>query len=143
MRSQRIAIGLTVINLVVLLGTLMQSKLTAAESVAPILRVKTLEVVDEHNVVRARLGVKGVTGPIELDLFDQSGINHIKLGAANAGSDLASGLVVADGGTDPVSGAHVQTYVQVIARLGVATPERPTTQIKLSGPDGRERVLMP
>lgn len=35
-------------------------------------------------------------GPIELDLNDQNGINHVKLGAANAGSDLegARGLQV-------------------------------------------------
>ncbi len=141
MKAQRLAVVLTVINLVLLLVNLMQTRSTTAQTVAPILRARTLEVVDERNVVRARLGVKGSV--VELGLNDQNGINHVKLGAANAGTDLASGLVVADGGTNPASGSHVQTYVQVIARLGVATAERPTTRIKLSGADGQERVITP
>ncbi len=143
MKTQRLAIVLSVINLMLLLLTMMQTRSTTAQTVAPILRTNVLEVVDAHNVVRARLGVKGSNGPIELDLADQNGILHVKLGAANAGTDLASGLVVADGGTNPASGSHVQTYVQVIARLGVASAERPTTRIKLSGADGRERVITP
>ncbi|HEX2715339.1 MAG TPA: hypothetical protein VHM88_24430 [Candidatus Acidoferrales bacterium] len=143
MKAQRLAILLTVINFMLLLLNMMQTGSTTAQTVAPILRVHALEVVDERNVVRARLGVKGSNGAIELNLNDQNGINHVKLGAANAGTDLASGLVVADGGTDPASGSHVQTYVQVIARWGVATAERPTTRIKLSGADGRERVITP
>lgn len=143
MKAQRLAIVLTVINFMLLLLTMMQTRSTTAQTVAPILRANTFEVVDARNVVRARLGVKGSNGPIELDLNDQNGINHVKLGAANAGTDLASGLVVADGGTNPASGSHVQTYVQVIARWGVATAERPTTRIKLSGADGRERVITP
>jgi hypothetical protein len=143
MKTQRLGIVLTVLNLILLLLTMMQARSTTAQTVAPVLRTNVIEVVDTRNVVRARLGVKGSIGPIELDLNDQNGINHIKLGAADAGTDLASGLVVADGGTNPATGAHVQTYVQVIARLGVATPERPTTRIKLSGADGQERVLTP
>jgi len=142
MKAQRLAIVLTVINLVLLLLTMMQTRSTTAQTIAPILRTNVLEVVDARNVVRARLGMKGSNGPIELDLNDQNGVIHVKLGAANAGTDLASGLVVADGGTNP-AGSHVQTYVQVIARLGVATAERPTTRIKLSGADGRERVITP
>ncbi len=144
MNAPRLLIVLTVINLtLLLLNMLPQTRSTTAQTLAPVLRVRSLEVVDERNVVRARLGVKGLNGPIELDLNDQNGINHVKLGAANTGTDLASGLVVADGGTDPASGTHVQTFVQVIARWGVATSERPTTRIKLSGADGRERVITP
>ena len=142
MKAQRLAIVLTVINFMLLLLTMMQTRSTTAQTVAPILRANTLELVDERNVIRARLGVKG-SNVIELDLFDKDGINHVKLGAANAVSGLASGLVVADGGTDPASGAHVQTYVQVIARWGVGTAERPTTRIMLKGADGRERVITP
>lgn len=113
------------------------------QTVAPILRASTLELVDERNVVRARLGVKG-SDVIELDLFDKDGINHVKLGAANKGSGLGSGyFLVADGGTDPASGTIVETYVQVIARWGVGTAEKPTTRIMLKGADGRERVITP
>ena len=144
MKAQRLVILLTLTNLTLLLLTIMQTRSTTAQTVAPILRVNTLELVDERNVVRARLGVKGSNGPIELDLFDKDGINHVKLGASNKDSGLASGyLVVADGGTDTASGSIIQTYVQVIARWGVGTVERPTTRIMLKGADGRERVITP
>ncbi|HET9001551.1 MAG TPA: hypothetical protein VFP86_18065 [bacterium] len=143
MNAQRLAIVLTVVNLLLLLHTAMQTRSTTAQNVAPILRANTLELVDERSVVRARLGVKG-SNVIELDLFDKDGINHVKLGAANKSSGLGSGyFLVADGGTDPASGSVVQTYVQVIARWGVGTAERPTTRIMLKGADGRERIIMP
>jgi hypothetical protein len=144
MNAQRLTIVLTLTNITLLLFTILQTRLTTAQTVPPILRANTLELVDERNVVRARLGVKGSNGPMELDLFDKDGINHVKLGAASKDSGLASGyLVVADGGTDPASGSITQTYVQVIARWGVGTVERPTTKIMLKGADGRERVITP
>jgi hypothetical protein len=65
MKAQRLAIVVTVINLMLLLLTLMQTRSTTAQTVAPILRANALELVDERNVVRARLGVKGADGPIE------------------------------------------------------------------------------
>jgi hypothetical protein len=144
MKTQRLAIVLTVINCMLLVLTLMQPRPTIAQTVPPILRANALELVDERNVVRARLGVKGSNGPMELDLSDKDGIIHVKLGAANKDSGVASGyLVVADGGMDPSSGSVVQTYVQVIARWGVGTAERPTTRVLLKGADGRERVITP
>ena len=136
MKPQRLVIVLTVINLTVLLLNVAQTRSATAQAVAPILRARVLEVVDEHNAVRARLSVKGPNGPIELDLLGKNG--GVKLGAGEEGA----GLLVADGGTDPSSGAHVQTYVQVLARL-IGTAERPTTRIVLKGADGRERVITP
>lgn len=59
MKAQRLLIVLTVINFTLLLLNMVQTKSTRAQSVAPILRVRVLEVVDERNVVRARVGVKG------------------------------------------------------------------------------------
>ena len=144
MKAQRLAIVLTITNLALLLFTVMQTRPTTAQTVAPILRAHTLELVDERNVVRARLGVKGSNGPMELDLFHKDGIVHVKLGAANKDSGVATGyLVVADGGTDPASGSIVQTYIQVMARYGIGTVERPTTRVLLKGADGRERVITP
>ena len=135
MKAQRLAIVLTAINLVLLLLTVAQVRSTTAQSVAPILRGRALELVDERGVVRARLGIKGSNGPIELDLFDRSGINHVKLGAGEDGS----GLLL----TDEVRDSASSSYVQIIARR-TGTPERPkTTSITLKGADGRERVITP
>lgn len=135
MKTQRVAIALTAINLALLVLTLTQIRSTAAQTVTPILRAGALELVDERGVVRARLGAKGQNGPIELDLFDRSGINHVKLGAGEDGS----GLLL----TDEETNSAISSYVQIIARRA-ATPDRPkTTSITLRGPDGRQRVITP
>jgi len=135
MKLQRLAIALTVVNLVLLLFTLTQVRSTTAQTVTPILRGRTLELVDERGVVRARLGVKAPSTVVELDLFDKNGINHVKLGAGDSGS----GLLLTDEATDSAS----SSYVQIIARRD-GTPQFPkTTSITLRGKDGRERVITP
>ena len=96
--------------------------------------MRALEVVDEHGVVRARLGVKLPSTGVELDLFDRKGIIHVKLGAGDNGS----GLLL----TDEITG-RAASYIQIIARR-TGTAEFPkTTSITLRGSDGRERVLTP
>src|SRR2546430_10397344 len=130
MKTQRLAIVLTAINLVLLLISLAQVRATAAQTVTPILRARALELVDERNVVRVRLNVK----ESELNLFDKNGIIRVKLGAGEDGS----GLVLSEGGTDASRG-----YVQIIARQ-TGTPDRPaTTSITLRAADGRQRVITP
>src|SRR5574341_1215621 len=91
MRMQRLAIALTAINLVLLVMLLLasaQGRFTAAQPAVEVLRGRTLELVDEHGVVRARLGVKQPSTVVELDLFDRNGVNHVKLGAGDGGSGL-------------------------------------------------------
>lgn len=135
MRLQRLGIALTAINLVLLLLTVAQTRSATAQTAVPVLRGRALELIDERGVVRARLGVKGSDGPIELDLFDRSGINHVKLGAGEDGS----GLLL----TDEVRDSASSSYVQIIARR-TAAPDRPkTTSITVRGADGRERVITP
>ena len=70
MKTQRLAIALTAINLLLLLLNLVQARSTTARTVTPILRARALELVDERNVVRVRLNVK----ESELNLFDKNGI---------------------------------------------------------------------
>lgn len=130
MKTQRLALALTAINLVLLLLNLTQVRPSAAQTVTPILRARALELVDERNVVRVRLNVK----ESELNLFDRNGIIRVKLGAGEDGS----GLVLSEGGTDASRG-----YVQIIARQ-TGTPDRPaTTSITLRAADGRQRVITP
>jgi hypothetical protein len=47
MKLQQLAIALTVVNLVLLLFTMTQVRSTTAQTVTPILRGRTLELVDE------------------------------------------------------------------------------------------------
>src|SRR5881396_3103219 len=130
MKTQRLALALTVINLVLLLLNLTQVRATAAQTVTPILRARALELVDVRNMVRVRLTVQ----ESELNLFDKNGIIRVKLGAGEDGS----GLVLSEGGTDASRG-----HVQIIARQ-TGTPDRPaTTSITLRAADGRQRVITP
>lgn len=130
MREQRLVSVLTVVNLMLLLLTVMQTRPMTAQTVTPILRARALELVDERKVVRVRLNVR----ESELNLFDKNGIIRVKLGAGEDGS----ALVLSEGGKDAS-----REYVQIIARQ-TGTVERPTTtSITLRGTNGRQRVLIP
>src|SRR5207302_10410860 len=59
MKSQRLAIGLTVINLLLLIFLLAQIRRTRASEVAPVLRGRGLEIVDAQGRVRAAILVHG------------------------------------------------------------------------------------
>ena len=59
MKIQRIAIGLTVVNLLLLLFLLAQIHRTTAQDVVPVLRGRALEIVDGQGRVRAEILVHG------------------------------------------------------------------------------------
>jgi hypothetical protein len=137
MTIQRIAIALTIINLVILL--FLASHLTAAtaDSVVPVLRGHALEIVDQRGKVRAELKVfpadpkvkmpDGTTGYPEtvlLRLINSEGRPNVKLAATEDGSGLGLG-----GDSDP-------TYAQILAR-------GTSTFLKLVNKDGREQVIKP
>ena len=127
--TQRLAIALTAINLVLLCltGTLRRS--ASVDAVAPILRGHAIELVDDHGQVR-RLNVEH-TGEGVLRLLDEHGTIRVKLGAGQDGS----GLLLADEGTE--AGIHL------IARRMATTERSPTTSITLRGTGGEQRVIRP
>jgi len=49
MKTQRLAIGLTVLNLVILMFFLIRAKSTLSPEVAPVLRGRALEIVDDQD----------------------------------------------------------------------------------------------
>lgn len=96
MKSQRLAVGLTIINLAVMVSTLTECVApTDAQTATTILRVSALELVDEHGNVRSRLNVES-DGGVVFRLMDQRGTIRVKLGAAESGS----GLLLANGATE-------------------------------------------
>jgi hypothetical protein len=137
MKTQRLAIALTAINLLLLLFTLAQAGPrtaqagpTTAQTVAPIVRGRVFELVDDRGQVRSRFNVES-SGEVVLRLLDRNGTIRVKLGAGEDGS----GLVLADEETEP--GVHM-----VARRTGTA--ERPiTTSITLTGKDGQQTVIRP
>ena len=124
MKLQRLALVLSVVNLVLLVLW------TRGGASAPALRARTVELVDAAGVVRSRLGVEP-DGEVVFRLFDENGTIRVKLGAGDDGS----GLVLLDEETEP--------GVQILARRA-ATGERPaTTSVTLTGAGGRRRAITP
>ena len=137
MKTQPIALGLTVLNLVLLMFTLFRASPAAIPGVAPVLRGRALEIVDDRGRVRAMIRVfppspqvkmpDGATGYPEtvlLRLIDSEGAPNVKIAATEDGSGISLG-----GESNP-------THVQVLAR-------GPSTSLKLVNRDGREQVIQP
>ena len=135
MKTQRIAIGLTVLNLIILAYALFRASPAAPAEVAPVLRAHALEIVDENGRVRAAIRVfpaspdakmpDGTTGYPEtvlLRLIDSKGAPNVKIAATEDGS-----VVSLVGESNPA-------HVQVLARG--ASPS-----VKLVNKDGQEQLI--
>src|SRR5262249_60451500 len=57
MKAQRFAIGLTVLNLMILMSVLFRANAAPTPEVAPVLRGRALEIVDDQGRVRAMVRV--------------------------------------------------------------------------------------
>ena len=141
MKTQRFAIGLTVLNLFILMSILFRASSAATPDAAPVLRGRALELVDDRGRVRAEIKVlpalptvkmpDGTTGypeSVQLRLISSKGGPNVKLAASEDGAGLS---LVGESG-------YVQTgYVQILAR-GTNLPF-----VKVITNDGREQVLKP
>jgi hypothetical protein len=123
MNVHRVTLALTAANLALLLFTLAQSRLTAAESIAPVLRAEVLELVDDRGQLRSRLNVEP-GGEVVLRLLDENGTIRVKLGAGTGGS----GLLLLNDTTEP--GVHI---------LADST----ASTLKLADKSGRQTVIAP
>ncbi len=137
MRLQPLLIVLTVVNFVLLLFSLAQPRAAGAQGVAPVLRGRALEIVDDRGRVRASIAVypadpkvkmpDGTTGYPEtvlLRLITSNGRPNVKISATERGSANGFG-----GESDP-------TYVQILA-------EGASTSLKLVNKDGRQQLIKP
>src|SRR5262245_60150299 len=104
MRAQRVALGLTVVNLLLLLLLVAErvqpavavAAKTPAGEVVPVLRGRSLEIVDEQNRVRAMIAVmppsrvdgKDYPETVLLRMIDPKSGPLVKLAAARDGSGL-------------------------------------------------------
>lgn len=137
MKPQRLLVVVTVFNILLFLLSMAQTRPVIAEGVAPVLRGRALEIVDDKGRVRASItilpgdpnfkmpdGTIGYPESVLLRLISPKGRPNVKLGASDRGSGLGLG-----GEDDP-------TYVQILA-------EGTTTSLKLTNKDGRERLIKP
>ena len=121
MKTHRFMIALTVINLVILIVALVQTRSIAVQTVPSVLRARAIELVDERGKVRAQLNVES-NEEVVFRMRDAKGTIRVKLGANEDGS----GLVLLDDQTEPT--------VQIRAnRVGPS--------VKLIDKNGQERVI--
>jgi len=111
MKSSRLVLGLTLLNLLLLVMLLAQRTplLSAAQPNLPVLRGRGLEIVDERGVVRASIKVHGpeavngrqYAGAVVLVMGggDPLGAPAVKLAASDSGAGLglSNGHRLADG----------------------------------------------
>ena len=137
MNTQRLLIALTVVNVASFVISLARPGAAGAEGVAPVLRGRALEIVDDRGRVRASITVfpadpsvkmpDGTTGYPEtvlLRLINSKGAPNVKLATTEDGAGLVLG-----GESNP-------THVQVLARGA-------TTSLKLTNKDGQVKLIAP
>ncbi len=137
MKTQRFAVALTVLNLLVLMSMLFRAHSAPNPEVAPVLRGRALEIVDDKGRVRAMIkvfpedpnvkmpdGTRGYPETVLLRLIDSKGGPNVKIAATEDGSAMSLG-----GESNP-------THIQVLARGS-------STSLKLVNKDGQERVIKP
>ena len=136
MNSQRMVTVLVVVNVVFLAFQLAHGS-APSNAIAPVLRGRALELVDDNGRVRAEIKVlpaqptlkmpDGSTGfpeTVQLRLISSQGSPNVKLAATEDGSGLVLGAGAAEG------------YVQILAR-----GEKPF--IRILNKDGKEEVIKP
>ena len=133
MKIQRVAIGLTVINLVLLMFLLGQTYRTQASDVVPVLRGRALQIVDDQDRTRAEIlvhgpeTVNGKTYP-ETVLFRMATAQRaplMKMTVSENGSTLGLSDDSAPGGVELRATREKGNYVRIVNR------------------DGREQVVKP
>ena len=126
MKTQRVAIGLTVINLGLLIFLLAQFRSADAQDVAPVLRGRALEIVDAQGQVRAQIlvhgpeTVNGKTYP-ETVLFRMATAQRaplMKLTVSEDGSALGLSDDSQPGGIELRANRNKGNFVKVVNREG-------------------------
>ena len=137
MKSQIFLITLTLLNMGLVGLSFSRPNAVAAQDVAPVLRGRALEIVDDKGRVRASItvlpadpnvkmpdGTVGTSETVLLRLITSKGRPNIKIAASETGAGQLLG-----GESDP-------TYVQILAQGA-------STSMKLSNKDGHVQVLKP
>lgn len=133
MKTQRFTVAITAINLVVMLVVLFLVISASKSDVAPIVRGRAFELVDEQGRVRAEIkvlpaepdfkmpdGSKGYPETVILRLIDSKGGPNVKISATEDGSGMVLG--------------GESGYVQILSRTADPT-------VKLNSKSGKERVF--
>ena len=130
MRMQRLALVLTVVNLVLLIVLLAQFTPLSAQEMAPVLRGRALEIVDDAGRVRASLSVLPARDQeaetVLLRLITEQGRPSVKVGA----SETSAGLSIAG----PTGTKN--TWISV-------TSDQSRSKVVVKSEDGSEQIIQP
>jgi hypothetical protein len=134
-KLQRLTIILTAFNLILLAFVLVQLRPAVAQEVAPVLRARALEIVDDQGRVRAEIKVlpaqptlkmpDGTTGypeAVQLRLISSQNRPHVKLVTTEDGSGLVLG---GDKGHAQLLSRGMDPFIKIVTQ------------------DGRERTIKP
>ena len=134
-KVQRLTIILTTLNLILLMFGLVQLRPAAAQEVAPILRARALEIVDDQGRVRAEIKVlpaqptlkmpDGTTGypeAVQLRLISSQNSPNVKLVTTEDGSGLVLG---GEKGQSQLLSRGMDPFIKIVTK------------------DGRERTIKP
>ena len=126
--ARLILIALTLANVCLLTLTVFRAGEAEARDVAPVLRGRGLQIVDDQGRVRASISVfpatSGYPETVLLRLITSDGRPNVKIAATEDGSALVLG-----GQSDPA-------FIQALARGA-------KTSVKLKNMNGRQRVIKP
>ena len=137
MKLQKFAVGLTILNLLLLASNFLRPNIAASPDPAPasILRCRELYLMDDKGRVRAELkitppdpnvkmpdGTRGFPESVLFRMFSSEGAPYVKLGAAEDGGGMVLG--------------GDKSYTQALSRG--ANPF-----IKIVNKDGREQTIKP
>lgn len=124
MNTNRLAVALTVINLILLIVVIAQSRMTANQTIPEVLRVRAFELIDENGRVRAQINIDETNGEVIFRLRDEKETIRVKLGASEEGS----GLLLINDLTEP--GVHLLA-------------KQDDTSLTLTDHSGAEQVIKP
>jgi hypothetical protein len=124
MNTNRLAVALTVINLILLIVVIAQSRVIANQTIPEVLRVRAFELVDGNGRVRAQLNIDETNGEVIFRLRDENETIRVKLGASEEGS----GLLLINDLTEP--GVHLLA-------------KQDDTSLTLTDQSGAEQVIKP
>jgi hypothetical protein len=137
MKTQRFTIALTVINLLILMPILFHANSATTPEIAPVLRGRALEIVDEQGRVRAMIkvlpsdtkvkmpdGTVGFPESVLFRLINSKGAPNVKIGATEDGAGMS------------LVGEPQPAYVQILTR-------GTNISLTLLNKDGRKQVITP
>src|SRR4051812_46644976 len=130
MQLQRLAIGLTIVNLALLIVLLTRANPLSAEEPAPVLRGRALQIVDDAGRVRASLSILPASDQsretVLLRLITEEGRPSVKIGASEGSSGVS---VAGPTGTQ-------NTWITL-------TADGSTSSVVVKSEDGGEQIIRP